>query len=170
MPQVVYKGVAIYKHRIQYVYVAETPSKKVPSTSINAGLEARFSGVNFTQMRLHDLLKAADMILIDVESTPYDHDLLLQYRAVLKALITELEPLVPSHIWDKWVVIMDNTAKAIATRKIKWMRYANNALWLLHRYIISLMQDYQLLYKLKKRRTLTDDASILDKYVKAEIG
>ncbi len=121
-------------------------------------------------MRLHDLLKALDVALVEVEGSPQDVTTLSKYRAILKALATELTPITPPETWGQWVLLLDKIEKAIISRKTRWLQWARNALWILHRSMVLLMQDYGLLYKLKKKRTLSDDTKVLENYIKAEVG
>lgn len=117
---------------------------------------AVYSGVDLTQQRLHRLLTQADKALIQCmavrqpETVPH-------YSGVLAALLTEILPLADGKTWRQWARMVTE-APDLARRGGKHFSTAVNALWSVHRGIISLLQHYEFLYKIRKPMVLTETA------------
>ena len=117
---------------------------------------AVYSGVDLTQQRLDRLRRAADDALIrcieirQPETVP-------RYSGVLTALLTEISPLADGKLWNRWAKLVTE-APDLARRGGRYFSIAVNALWNVHRGIITLLQHYEFLYKIRRPLIITEAA------------
>lgn len=117
---------------------------------------AVYSGVDLTQQRLHRLLMEADKALIQCMAIRQP-ETIPRYCGVLAALLTEVLPLADGETWKKWARLVTE-APDIARRGGKYFSLAVNILWSVHRGVISLLQHYKFLYKIRKPLVITEAA------------